>query len=731
MRRSSFYFTALFLSLLAWVGFTPSYGGKGAQAAPTPPPGGLLWANRFGSSDGDNGHANAVDANGDVLVTGYFTGTVDFGGGPLTSAGGYDIYVAKFSGVDGAHLWSRRFGSTSHDVGYGIAADGSGNVLVSGYIQGTVDFGGGPLTSAGSYDIFVVKLSGANGAHLWSKRFGDTDYDLGYDVAADTSGNVLLAGNFSGTVDFGGGPLTSAGSRDIFVAKFSGADGSHLWSKRLGAADYDVPYAVAADGSGNVIVTGSFYDTVDFGGGPLTSAGSYDIFVAKFSGVDGAHLWSRQFGGPNQDTGNGVAVDGSGNVLVTGEFMGPVNFGGGPLTSAGSFDIFVAKFSGVDGTHLWSKRFGDTGDDGGRPIAVDGSGNVLVTGYFCGTVDFGGGPLTSAACGDIFVAKFSGVDGAPLWSKRFGGTSHDAGNGVAVDGSGNAMVTGSFQNTVDFDGEVLTSAGAYDIFVMKLASGITNRPPLANAGRDQTVECAGHGGTAVPLDGSASNDPDGDTLSYEWRDGAGNVVGTTAVIDPTLLLGSHLFNLTVDDGKGGTASDTVSVTVEDKIAPALTLARESYSIILPVGTPSKSLDVLAEAQPAASDVCDPAPTIVTNSPGVFYPGLTPVAIKATDACGNFTEKQFTVEVLTAAQAIQQLAGVVASYNLQQGIANSLDAKLQNTLDALNAANAGQRQDAANKLLAFINAVEAQRGKQLTSAQADALVSMAMRILAVL
>jgi hypothetical protein len=376
--------------------------------------------------------------------------------------------------VDGAHLWSRRFGSTSHDVGYGIAADASGNVLVSGYIQGTVDFGGGPLTSAGGYDIFVVKLSGANGAHLWSQRFGDTDHDLGYDVAADRSGNALLAGNFSGTVDFGGGPLTSAGSRDIFVAKFSGADGSHLWSQRFGATDYDVPYAVTADGSGNVIVTGSFYGTVDFGGGPLTSAGSYDIFVAKFSGVDGAHLWSRQFGGPNQDTGNGVAVDGSGNVLVTGEFMGPVNFGGGPLTSAGSFDIFVAKFSGVDGAHLWSQRFGDTGDDGGHPIAVDASGNVLVTGYFCGTVDFGGGPLTSAACGDIFVAKFSGIEGTHLWSERFGGPSHDAGGGVTADGSGNVLVTGHFQGTVDFGGEVLTSAGAYDIFVLKLANGITN-----------------------------------------------------------------------------------------------------------------------------------------------------------------------------------------------------------------------------------------------------------------
>jgi hypothetical protein len=332
-----------------------------------------------------------------------------------------------------------------------------------------VDFGGGALTSvSGSYDIFVAKFSGASGAHLWSKQFGGTYDDGGLGIAVDGSGNVLVTGYFYGNVDFGGGELTSGGGYDIFVAKFSGVDGAHMWSKRFGATSYDHGNGIAVDASGNVLVTGFFNGTVDFGGGSLVSAGVDDIFVAKFSGVNGAHVWSKRFGATWYDNGNGIGVDASGNVLVTGFFYGTVNFGGGPLASAGSYDVFVAKFSGASGAHLWSKRFGDYSDDAGLGIAVDGSGNVLVTGYFYGNVDFGSGPLPNGGGDDIFVAKYSGVDGNPLWSKRFGGSSDDTGASVAADGSGNVLLTGSFNSIVDFGGEILTSAGWEDIFVLKL-----------------------------------------------------------------------------------------------------------------------------------------------------------------------------------------------------------------------------------------------------------------------
>jgi len=254
------------------------------------------------------------------------------------------------------------------------------------------------------------------GSHLWSKRFGSTGEDSGHGVAVDSSGNVVVTGFFQGTVDFGGGGLTSAGELDIFVAKFSGADGSHLWSKRFGSTAFEEGREVAVDGSGNVVVTGLFEGTVDFGGGGLTSVGRYDrhdIFVAKFSGANGSHLWSKRFGSADFfDAGVGTAVDSSGNVVVTGWFTGTVDFGGENLTSAGIDDVFVAQFSGADGSHLWSKRFGSTGNDEGLGVAVDGSGNVLVTGYFTGTVDFAGGGLTSAGNSDIFVAKLAPTSGA-------------------------------------------------------------------------------------------------------------------------------------------------------------------------------------------------------------------------------------------------------------------------------------------------------------------------------
>ncbi|MBI4705509.1 MAG: hypothetical protein HY744_30820 [Deltaproteobacteria bacterium] len=129
----------------------------------------------------------------------------------------------------GAQLWSKAFGGAS--IGYSVAVDGSGSALVTGSFDGTVDFGGGPLTSAGGYDIFVAKLDNAGG-HLWSKSFGDASGQGGWAIAADGSGNVLVTGGFAGAVDFGGGPLTSAGGGDIFVAKLD-PSGNPVWQPRV------------------------------------------------------------------------------------------------------------------------------------------------------------------------------------------------------------------------------------------------------------------------------------------------------------------------------------------------------------------------------------------------------------------------------------------------------------------------------------------------------------------
>jgi hypothetical protein len=292
-----------------------------------------------------------------------------------------------------------------------------------------------------------------------------------------TVGTISTSGRYTGPAAVPNPDTVTVKARSVADASKSASatvrittyTGRLLWLKRFGGTGFDLGEAIAVDGNGDILVTGGFSENVDFGGGVLTSAGSGDVFVAKYSGVDGAHLWSKQFGDTWDDEGIQVAVDGSGDVLVTGYFGTTVDFGGGLLNTAGYLDIFVVKLSGVDGAHLWSKRLGNTKPDGGMGVAVDGNGDVLVMGFFEQTVNFGGEPLTSAGAEDIFVAKYSGVDGSYFWAKRFGGPGYEWRGGLAADTSDNVLVTGFFYETADFNGEFLTSAGEEDIFLVKLS----------------------------------------------------------------------------------------------------------------------------------------------------------------------------------------------------------------------------------------------------------------------
>jgi hypothetical protein len=368
-----------------------------------------------------------------------------------------------------AHSWSKRFGGAKWDHGAAVAVDTGGNLYLTGGLTGPTNFGGGILGPGGNLeDVFVASFTPA-GQHRWSKVFGGSSgnsWNWGHDVTVDgSSGNVYLAGHYFGTMDLGGGSLPGMGLEDIFIASYTSA-GQHRWSVAAGDSDEDYGRGVALDASGNVYITGDFLYSVDLGGGKVTVAGS-GIFVASYTSA-GQHRWSKTFGGSGWDSGRDVAVDSSGNVYITGDFEGTMDPGGGSLT-ASSKDIFIASFAS-SGQHRWSKRFGGSGEDQGNSVEVDVSGNVYLTGRFQGSADFGSGPLTSAGGADIFVAVCN-PQGQYHWSKRFGGTTNDEGRGVTVDPSGNVYVTGRFQGSVDFGGGPLTSAGDYDIFVLKLMPG--------------------------------------------------------------------------------------------------------------------------------------------------------------------------------------------------------------------------------------------------------------------
>ncbi|MFO0591560.1 MAG: SBBP repeat-containing protein [Polyangiaceae bacterium] len=417
---------------------------------------------KFGDAGAQAGGGVAA-WNGGAVVCGTFAGTVDFGGGNLVSGGGNDAFVASYDYL-GAHQWSKRFGDAAAQSAAAIAVDPQGNVYVVGDNAGVIDPGGGNLTTAGLADVFLVKYD-VNGVFKWAKQFGDNKAQNGLAVAAGADGRVAITGQYAGKMDFGGGVFTTAGGTDIFLAVFD-TDGVHQWSKSFGDAAAQAGKGVAFGPQGEVILAADNSGVVDVGSGAaLTTAGASDVVLASFD-KNGATLWAKQMGNNVAQVANAVAVDEVGNVILGASFAGKINFGGGDLTSAGGNDIGLAKLT-TGGMLLWGKRFGGTGADNARGVAVDTFGAVALAADFSGTVDFGGGNLVSAGGTDIVVARYDGL-GAHVWSHRAGDGGAQLATAAAADQTG-VFATGTFAGTVDFGGGALTSAGGNDVFLVKLS----------------------------------------------------------------------------------------------------------------------------------------------------------------------------------------------------------------------------------------------------------------------
>jgi hypothetical protein len=219
----------------------------------------------------------AIDDVEDIYVAGTLYGSADLGGGVLTSAGDADIYIAKYTGGF-SHVWSRRLGSTGADSPAGIVVDGSGNILLAGSFSGTVDFGPATLTSVDGSDIFVIKLSGGGGG-LWGKRFGGCGSESAADIEVDAAGKVAVVGSVARAVDFGGGALRVRNGGGAFAVKLS-PTGDHIWSRTFSGAN---TVSVAMDSAGAVMMSGTFFGSISFGGPALMSAGASDAFVVKFA----------------------------------------------------------------------------------------------------------------------------------------------------------------------------------------------------------------------------------------------------------------------------------------------------------------------------------------------------------------------------------------------------------------------------------------------------------------
>jgi hypothetical protein len=466
----------------------------------------IQWASYLGGSGGDSGYGIAVDGTGNVYVTGE-TRSTNFptpGGFDTTYGGNYsaDAFVTKVNATGQGLAWSSYLGGSENDYGQGIAVDGSGNVYVTG-VTSSADFpttGGFATTYGGGYsDAFVTKVN-ADGQNLaWSSYLGGSALDWGNGIAVDGSGNVYVTG-YTYSSDFptpaGFDTTYGGGFGDAFVTKVT-AGGGLAWSSYLGGGGGEVGYGIAVDGSGNVYVTGTTPST-DFpttGGFDTTLGGNDDAFVTKVNANGQSLAWSSYLGGSGNDYGNGIAVDGSGNVYVTG-YTSSTDFpttGGFATTLGGPWDAFVTKVNANGQGLAWSSYLGGSGNDYGGDIAVDGSGNVYVTGRTQSTdfptlagfdTTYGGGGYY-----DAFVTNVN-AGGALAWSSYLGGTSDDWGRGIAVDGSSNVYVTGetSSFNFPTFGGFDTTLAGG-DAFVARIGPPLPNGTACASASQCLTGFC--------------------------------------------------------------------------------------------------------------------------------------------------------------------------------------------------------------------------------------------------
>jgi hypothetical protein len=356
-------------------------------------------------------------------------------------------------------------GGTGDDSAGGIAVDASGNIYIAGSYSGTVTFGSTTLNAVGSTDIFIAKYNKA-GILQWVQSAGGTGSDAGMDIAVNASGGIYITGSFSGTATFGVTSINSAGNSDIFVAKYS-ADGLNQWVQKAGSVGNDSGISIAVDGSGNSYITGNFTNTVTFGTASVTAQSSgADAFVAKCNN-SGTFEWAQSGGGGGYDSGAGIGVDGSGNVYITGGYSGTGTFGTTQLTFNGIGDnIFLAKYNS-EGIFQWIRTAGAFYYEIGRDLAVDAEGNTYITGSFADTITFGEISITSKSGAlDLFIAKHDS-NGNVIWAKPAGGSEIEVGTGIAIDGSG-VYVTGHYSSYVTLGSKTISpSGGNNDIWLIK------------------------------------------------------------------------------------------------------------------------------------------------------------------------------------------------------------------------------------------------------------------------
>ena len=619
------------------------------------------WVSAFQGADDVFSQDVVTDNQGSVYSVGYFYGTADFDPGAgsfdLTSTDNWDIYISKLD-VDGNFVWAHMIGNDGRNRANDIAIDNDGNIYITGYFEGTVDFDPGAgtetRTSTNVIDVFVLKLD-ADGNFLWVRQYGSTVISEGLGVQVDNNGDVLVGGYFRGDCDFdmaGGGLTLSSsdpGNRDAFLTKHS-SNGDFLWVRHMGGVEDGRTEAITFDEDNNIYGTGFFEGTWDFditnnpGVELENSNGGRDIFVYKLDEL-GNFVWSASAGDAGDDRGQGITVNNSGNVFATGRFEQTVDFDPGAgteeLTSSSTTDAFIWALTNNDGAFSWVNQVDGSNNSIGFDIAADDYGGVYATGYYRGMTAFDATTSIDGLGGNtIFVAKYLS-DGELDWVERMGGTGNDFGFGIYVNADLEVLTTGYFRGDCDFDPDdsnVVLTATQTDAYVHKMLS-ICQVPVVDNVAADEDFLC--------PVDStSVELTLTGDLLDAEewvWYTGdcgeeeidRGNSITVTPTETTTYFV----------RGEGGCVDsdlspcESITIIVDDE-GPVLTVS--PISVDTHPGTCYYVADSLET--PPATDDCG-VDTVYVSSPQLLFVGVNQVTWKGVDINGNTSETIQEVTVI--------------------------------------------------------------------------------------
>ena len=361
------------------------------------PEGQPIWVAQISGASTDQINSLVIDHQGNILVTGLFQGTCDFDPEPLnsyelTAAGSSDGFILKLN-ADGQFLWAKAFGGVNHEECNSIDLDVQGNILITGLFSPGADLDPDPSTIAefncAIQDVFIMKLDEA-GNLIWAKQIASESYMIAYKIICDHDGNILISGNFNDTTDMDPGPstfnITPSSTVETFILKLNIAGEFDWLYHNINAPAFDI----CVNETNDVFATGRFNLSVDFDPGTpnVSLFGSYDVYALRLSS-NGVFQWVKAFSGGGTDAGNGIEADNYGNLYITGEFSGGVDFDPGIgteniLAASNSTDAFVLKLTDT-GELIWVKTNEGAGNDYAIEIDVDDMQNIFVGGFSSGS----------------------------------------------------------------------------------------------------------------------------------------------------------------------------------------------------------------------------------------------------------------------------------------------------------------------------------------------------------